>query len=36
MDLIYCTPVGGQKVDAWQYMGEQTSETGATQTPPAL
>ncbi len=30
MELVYCTPVGGAKVDAWQYMGNQTSKTGAT------
>ncbi len=30
MELVYCTPVGGQKVDAWKYMGEATTQSGKT------
>lgn len=27
MDLVYCTPAWGQKVDAWKYMGEATTQS---------
>ncbi len=31
MERVYCT-VGGEKKDAWAYMSEATSATGATKT----
>ena len=29
MDLIYCTLPGKERVDAWQYMNFNTTQTGA-------
>jgi len=30
MDLIYCTIPGGEKVDAWKYMDQGTTQSGST------
>ncbi|NRH20801.1 DUF333 domain-containing protein [Candidatus Gracilibacteria bacterium] len=30
MDLIYCTVPGSEKVDAWKYMDQGTTQSGKT------
>ena len=32
LDVAYCTTKTGEKVDAWKYMSDMTSLTGATAT----